>query len=105
MAVNPADAAAAYRANVFDAAKSFDSDTDSKTQPSSSFMDMVQGTLQETIDANREAEKLSMDAVAGRADMTEVVTAVAHAENTLRTVVTVRDKIISAYQEILRMPI
>lgn len=105
MAVNSADAAAAYRANALKAVKGMDGGDDAKTQPSSAFMDMVKGALHETIDANREAEKVSMDAVAGRADMTDVVTAVAHAENTLRTVVTVRDRIISAYQEILRMPI
>jgi len=33
------------------------------------------------------------------------VTALAEAESTLSTVVTVRDRVISAYQEILRMPI
>lgn len=104
MAVNPADAAAAYRANALNAVKGFDNN-ETSAGAASPFMDMVKGALQESIDANRSAEKVSMDAVAGRADLTEVVTAVAHAENTLRTVVTVRDRIISAYQEILRMPI
>jgi len=43
--------------------------------------------------------------MAGQANVTEVVTALANAESTLNTVVTVRDRVISAYQEILRMPI
>jgi len=34
-----------------------------------------------------------------------VVTAVANAQHTLETVVAVRDKVLNAYQEILRMPI
>jgi len=34
-----------------------------------------------------------------------VVTAVTNAEVTLQTVVAVRDKVISAYQDILRMPV
>jgi flagellar hook-basal body complex protein FliE len=44
-------------------------------------------------------------AAAGKADIVNVVTAIAQAENTLETVVAVRDQVISAYQEILRMPI
>lgn len=41
----------------------------------------------------------------GAADLTDVVTAVGKAELTLQTVVAVRDKVIQAYQEVLRMPI
>lgn len=51
------------------------------------------------------AEKASMAAIAGKADIREVVAAVANAEMTLETVVNVRDKVINAYNEILRMPI
>jgi flagellar hook-basal body complex protein FliE len=51
------------------------------------------------------AEKASMAAIAGKADIREVVAAVANAELTLETVVNVRDKVINAYNEILRMPI
>ena len=51
------------------------------------------------------AEKASMGAIAGKADIREVVAAVANAEMTLETVVNVRDKVINAYNEILRMPI
>lgn len=51
------------------------------------------------------AEKASMSAIAGKADIREVVAAVANAEMTLETVVNVRDKVITAYNEILRMPI
>ncbi|CAN0606416.1 unnamed protein product [Ectocarpus sp. 12 AP-2014] len=46
-----------------------------------------------------------MDLVQGRADVVDVVTAVAETEVLLETVVTVRDRVIQAYQEILRMPI
>ena len=46
-----------------------------------------------------------VDAVRGGADVTQVVTAVAEAETVLNTVMAVRDRVIAAYQEILRMPI
>ena len=48
---------------------------------------------------------MTAKAVVGEADLVEVVTAVNSAEMALQTVVTVRDRVISAYQEILRMPI
>jgi flagellar hook-basal body complex protein FliE len=35
----------------------------------------------------------------------DVVTAVSNAEMTLQTVVAVRDRVLNAYQEIMRMPI
>jgi len=53
----------------------------------------------------KEGETVSAAAIAGKADIREVVTAVANAQMTLDTVVTVRDKVINAYNEIMRMPI
>ena len=46
-----------------------------------------------------------MQAVANQADLNDIVTAVNNAEMTLQTVVAIRDRVIQAYQEILRMPI
>jgi flagellar hook-basal body complex protein FliE len=43
--------------------------------------------------------------LAGKADIVDVVNAVNQAELTLDTVVAVRDKVVSAYQSILNMPI
>jgi flagellar hook-basal body complex protein FliE len=42
---------------------------------------------------------------AGKGDIVDVVTAVADAELTVQTIVSVRDRVISSYQEIMRMPI
>jgi flagellar hook-basal body complex protein FliE len=44
-------------------------------------------------------------AAAGEAELLDVVTAVSAAEISLETVVAVRDEVVRAYQEILRMPI
>jgi flagellar hook-basal body complex protein FliE len=52
-----------------------------------------------------EGESQTVQAVAGTADLTQVVMAVSKAEMTLETVVTLRDKVVQAYQDILRMPI
>ncbi|MDG2321302.1 MAG: flagellar hook-basal body complex protein FliE [Rhodospirillaceae bacterium] len=70
-----------------------------------SFAGMVQASLSTAKEAGMRAEQLSMAQIAGEENMVEVVTAVANAEHTLETVVAVRDKVLQAYQEILRMPI
>jgi flagellar hook-basal body complex protein FliE len=44
-------------------------------------------------------------AAAGKANMIDVVTAVAESEVAIDTLVSVRDKVISAYEEIMKMPI
>jgi flagellar hook-basal body complex protein FliE len=46
-----------------------------------------------------------VQATAGKADLIEVVTAIAESEAALETLVAVRDKVIGAYEEIMRMPI
>ena len=42
---------------------------------------------------------------AGKANIVDVVTAVAETEVAIDTLVSVRDKVVSAYEEIMRMPI
>lgn len=69
------------------------------------FADMVQQVSEDAVEATKAGEQLTIAAVENKAELTEVVTAIANAEVTLQTVVAVRDKMISAYQEILRMPI
>lgn len=70
-----------------------------------SFAGMISDSLQSAMQTGRQAEELSLKQISGDADLKDVVTAVANAEHTLETVVAVRDKVLSAYQEILRMPI
>jgi flagellar hook-basal body complex protein FliE len=69
------------------------------------FASMVTDSLKQAVQSGRQAEELSLKQISGEADLKDVVTAVANAEHTLETVVAVRDKVLAAYQEILRMPI
>jgi len=71
----------------------------------SPFADMLRSAMTETVGASRAAETAMSAQVQGRAQLVDVVTAVANAEASLETVMAVRDQVISAYQEILRMPI
>lgn len=53
----------------------------------------------------RQAEAVSIGGVKGTAALQDVVEHVMSAEQSLQTVIAVRDKVISAYQEISRMAI
>ncbi|GIX15472.1 MAG: flagellar hook-basal body protein FliE [Paracoccaceae bacterium] len=53
----------------------------------------------------REAEATAIRGLTGRADPQSVVMALAATELAVETAVTVRDKVVEAYQEILRMPV
>jgi len=55
--------------------------------------------------ATRAAETQMTQTVQGQGSMIDVVTAVSAAEASLETVIAVRDQVIQAYQEIMRMPI
>ncbi len=68
------------------------------------FADLVKGAVRDAVKIGEESERLSVAAITGQADLSQVVTAVAEAELTLQTVVAVRDKVIDAYREIMRMP-
>lgn len=69
------------------------------------FSDFLKQKATESVDTLRKSEEMSAKAVTGEADLTDVVQAVNAAEITLQTVVSVRDRMISAYQEIMRMPV
>lgn len=69
------------------------------------FADMVADAAGGVVDQLNAAESLSQQAAAGEAELVEVVTAITAAEATLGAVVAVRDQVVRAYQEILRMPI
>lgn len=53
----------------------------------------------------RHSEETAMSALSGGADPHALVQALAQTEFAVEAAVTVRDKVVEAYQEILRMPI
>lgn len=70
-----------------------------------SFGDVLEEAAKSSINTLKTSETMSAQAAVGQAELTDVIQAVTNAEVTLQTVTTVRDKVITAYQEILRMPI
>ena len=73
--------------------------------PGASFADLMRSVAENAVAAGGKADQAALAAIDGNANVSEVVTAVANAELALQTVVAIRDEVISAYQEILRMPI
>ncbi|MDT8344392.1 MAG: flagellar hook-basal body complex protein FliE [Thermohalobaculum sp.] len=53
----------------------------------------------------RQAEVATVDAASGKGDVQTLVEALSTTEMALETAVTVRDRVVEAYQEILRMPV
>ena len=98
--INPAQAANAYGST----SKTIDApglDSGKKD----SFSDILRNTAVKGIETLRAGEAASAKAVSGEATLPEVVQAVTASEVTLQTVVAVRDRMITAYQEIMRMPV
>ncbi len=70
-----------------------------------SFQSLLQNAIKDATQASRTAETQMAAHAQGRTELVNVVTAVASAEASLETVMAVRDQVIQAYQEIMRMPI
>lgn len=62
-------------------------------------------TAMDFLGAMREGEATVKAGLTGRADPQAVVEALAATELAVQTAVAVRDKVVEAYQEILRMPV
>ena len=69
------------------------------------FGKMLQGALEHTMKTTQGAENMMVQQSQGKAELTDAVTAVSSAETSLQAVIAIRDQVISAYQEVMRMPI
>ena len=63
------------------------------------------GAVQDFAATLQQGEETAKAALIGKADPHALVEALVQAELAVETVVTVRDKVVEAYQEILRMPV
>ena len=70
-----------------------------------SFDGLLRAELRNALATLEAGEQASIGAVAGRVGIQQVVEAITAAELSLQKVTAVRDRVISAYQEIIRMPI
>ncbi len=73
--------------------------------PEAGFGDLLKEAMDQVMTTGKVADETALAQAAGKADMIDVVTAVTETELTVQTMVSVRDRVISAYQEVMRMPI
>lgn len=103
MPVNPTGAIQAYAQALQTAAGAAAAPAGDAAAPD--FGAMLSGVLNDAVGAAKAGEAQMTAAATGQMSLVDVVTAVAEAEVTLETVVAVRDRVVQAYQDIMRMPI
>jgi flagellar hook-basal body complex protein FliE len=69
------------------------------------FSAFLKGAVDSVAQSGKNAESQALSVANGKADIVDVVTAVAESEAAMETLVAVRDRVISAYEDIMRMPI
>src|ERR1700722_5051257 len=102
MVMNIADALAAYRQGGGGASQI---GTAAESGGTETFGDMLKNFAGDAVGALKEGEKAATAGASGKADLASVVTAISNAELMLQTVVTIRDKVISAYTDITKTAI
>jgi flagellar hook-basal body complex protein FliE len=75
------------------------------TAAAGSFGNVLQQAVGNAVDMARTADRQSTAGMTGQASVTDVVLAVSRAEVALQTTVALRDRIVAAYQEVMRMPL
>ena len=66
---------------------------------------MLRSAVESAVSTGREAETQSMRAITQGGNVTEVATALSRAELTLQTATAVRDRMLQAYQDIMKIQI
>jgi flagellar hook-basal body complex protein FliE len=70
-----------------------------------SFGALLKTAVGNVVEAGRKSDAQAQAMATGKANVVDVVTAVAETEVAVEAIVAVRDRVISAYEEIMRMPI
>jgi len=65
----------------------------------------MQRAVEGAVELGRSADTASTNALLGQGSVSDVVLAVSRAELALQTAVAVRDRVVAAYQDVMRMPI
>jgi len=70
-----------------------------------SFSALLKETLGSVMEAGQKSDAQTVAMAKGKANVMDVVTAVAETDVAVSTLVSVRDKVIQAYEDIMKMPI
>ena len=70
-----------------------------------SFGAMLKDAIGSVLDTGRKSDAQTMAMASGKSNVMDVVTAVAETDVAVSTLVSVRDRVIQSYEDIMRMPI
>jgi len=70
-----------------------------------SFSALLKDAVGSVLDAGKKSDAQTMAMSSGKANVMDVVTAVAETDVAVSTLVSVRDRVIQSYEDILKMPI
>lgn len=105
MSMDALSAANAYR-NQLKMLQDATTDGVSQDESGPSFSKMVENALSDTSGNLQKSENLQLQSMTSdKVDLADLVTAVANAELSLNTVVAIRDRVINAYNDIIKMGI
>jgi flagellar hook-basal body complex protein FliE len=96
--VTPSAAADAYTRNARSTASA-------SADGPNSFGSAMSQALDQAVETGHTADHQAVKALSGGGNLTEVVTALSHAEMTLQAATAIRDRVVQAYQDIMKMPI
>ena len=77
----------------------------SQTSGGPSFSALLKDAVGSVLDAGKKSDAQTMSMASGKANVMDVVTAVAETDVAVSTLVSVRDRVIQSYEDIMRMPI
>jgi flagellar hook-basal body complex protein FliE len=98
--INPAQVAAAYRTG-----GAAETAAAAAATGGGGFGAALQRAVEGAVEAGHAADASGVRALSGQGGVSDVVLAVSRAELALQTAVAVRDRVVSAYQDVMRMPI
>jgi len=73
--------------------------------PAGGFGATLSRALEGAVETGHKADTQAVQAITGGGNLTDVVTALTHAELALQTATAIRDRVVQAYQDIMKMPI
>ncbi|MFK7942049.1 MAG: flagellar hook-basal body complex protein FliE [Paracoccaceae bacterium] len=80
-------------------------DSGPRSEDTAGFADALEKALGGMRGTVERGERAALDAMSGEGDLQSVVEALTATEMALETAVVVRDRVVEAYQEIMRMPV
>ncbi len=107
LTMTPSGAAGAYaRVQGITASSDVDgADQDASASDASGFGPTLQRALQDVVQTGEDADTKTIQGMSGEGNITDVVMAVSRAQLALQSTVAIRDRVVQAYQDIMKMSI